>query len=116
MTMVKIYGIKNCDTMRKARKWLDTHNVVYDFHDYKTQGIDAETLSRWADLISYEKLLNKNGTTFRKLPEAEKTDLTKAQAVILMQTYPSLIKRPVIEYKEKIETGFNPEKYAMIFS
>ncbi|MBS0981319.1 ArsC/Spx/MgsR family protein, partial [Acetobacter thailandicus] len=66
--------------------------------------------------ISYEKLLNKNGTTFRKLPEAEKTDLTEVRAVILMQTYPSLIKRPVIEYKEKIETGFNPEKYAMIFS
>jgi len=110
-----LYGIKNCDTMKKARTWLDGHGVSYTFHDYKTAGIDREHLERWAKQAGWETLLNRAGTTFRKLPEADKEGLTEAKAIALMLAQPSMIKRPVLEYGHKLLVGFRPEAYAEVF-
>ena len=109
---VTIYGIKACDTMQKARAWLADHAVAYAFHDYKTQGIDRERLEDWAGQVGWEVLLNRAGTTFRKLPEADKSDLTRAKAVNLMLAQPSMIKRPVLETAGGLVVGFKPEIYA----
>src|ERR1700761_6691568 len=92
-----IYGIKGCDTMHKARAWLDGHGVAYAFHDYKSAGVTPDRLQAWAGEVGWETLLNRNGTTFRKLPEADKVGLTKAKAIALMLAQPSMIKRPVLE-------------------
>src|SRR4029077_8782882 len=92
---VTIYGIKNCDTMKKARAWLDRHGVAYAFHDYKTAGIEREQLERWSQKVGWETLLNRAGTTFRKLPDQDKQGLTEKKAVALMLAQPSMIKRPV---------------------
>ena len=108
---VTIYGIKNCDTMKKARTWLDKNEVEYAFHDYKTAGIDRERLERWSRKAGWETLLNRAGTTFRKLPDAEKTGLTAARAVALMLAQPSMIKRPVLESGGKLLVGFKPDAY-----
>ncbi|UTD29468.1 ArsC family reductase [Bradyrhizobium sp. WD16] len=107
-----IYGIKNCDTMKKARVWLDSHGVAYRFHDYKTEGIDRKHLAGWCKVVGWEVLLNRAGTTFRALPEAEKKDLTEAKAIALMLAQPSMIKRPVLEHGAKLLVGFKPESYA----
>lgn len=112
---VTIYGIKNCDTMKKARAWLDGRGVAYVFHDYKTAGIDADRLGEWAGKVGWEVLLNRAGTTFRKLSEAEKTDLDEARALALMQAQPSLIKRPVLDIDGTLLVGFKPEAYAERF-
>jgi Spx/MgsR family transcriptional regulator len=112
---VTIYGIKACDTMQKARAWLEGHGVAYAFHDYKTQGIDRERLERWARQVGWEVLLNRSGTTFRKLAEADKAGLTEAKAVALMLTQPSMIKRPVVETAGGLLVGFKPETYAAQF-
>ena len=109
---VTIYGIKACDTMQKARAWLADHAVAYAFHDYKTQGIDRERLEDWAGQVGWEVLLNRAGTTFRKLPEADKSDLTRAKAVNLMLAQPSMIKRPVLETAGGLVVGFKLEIYA----
>src|ERR1700757_3453938 len=93
--MITVYGIKNCDTMKKARTWLDSHGMQYGFHDYKTAGIDADVLKRWADEVGWEVLLNRAGTTFRKLPDEQKTGLNERKAISLMVAQPSMIKRPV---------------------
>ena len=106
-----IYGIKNCDTMKKARAWLDGHDIVYHFHDYKTAGIDRNHLKGWAAKLGWETLLNRAGTTFRKLPDADKTGLTEARALALMLDQPSMIKRPVLEVGDKLLVGFKPEVY-----
>jgi arsenate reductase len=106
-----IYGIRNCDTMKKARAWLDAHGVDYRFHDYKQDGIDKARLDRWAGKIGWETLLNRAGTTFRKLPEADKADLDERRAIALMLTQPSMIKRPVLEQGGKLLVGFKPEVY-----
>jgi arsenate reductase len=95
MTII-LYGIRNCDTVKKARAWLDARGVAYVFHDYKVAGIDAATLRAWATSIGWEKLLNRAGTTFRGLSDADKTDLNEAKAIALMVANPSLIKRPVM--------------------
>lgn len=113
---VALYGIKTCDTMRKARAWLDEHGIAYAFHDYKSQGIDAEHLKKWIQQVGWEKLLNKAGTTFRKLPEAEKANLTEARAVALMVAQPSMIKRPVLEAEGALEVGFKPDVYERFFA
>jgi arsenate reductase len=114
--MPTIYGIKNCDTMKKAQAWLDGKGVAYDFHDYKTAGIDKAKLEGWVKKAGWETLLNKAGTTFRKLPDADKTDLTEAKAITLMLAQPSIIKRPVLEVGGgKIVVGFKPEAYAAAF-
>jgi arsenate reductase len=91
-----LYGIRNCDTIKKARAWLNARGVVYAFHDYKISGIDAATLSAWATSVGWEKLLNRAGTTFRALSDADKVDLDEAKAIALMVANPSLIKRPVL--------------------
>lgn len=106
-----IYGIKNCDTMKKARGWLDAHGVAYGFHDYKSEGIDKARLAGWAKAVGWETLLNRAGTTFRKLDEADKEGLTEARAIALMLAQPSMIKRPVLEIGGKLLVGFKPEIY-----
>ena len=112
---VKIYGIKNCDTMKKAFAWLDAHKVAYEFHDYKKSGVSEAELSRWSGEAGWEKLLNRAGTTFRKLPEADQQDVTRDKAIALMIANPSMIKRPVLEASGALEVGFRPERYAALF-
>jgi arsenate reductase len=109
-----IYGIKNCDTMKKARVWLDGHDVAYEFHDYKISGIDRATLEKWAGVVGWEVLLNRAGTTFRKLPESAKSGLTEARAIELMLDQPSMIKRPVLERGRTLLVGFSEERYSAI--
>ncbi|MBI5940572.1 MAG: ArsC family reductase [Caulobacterales bacterium] len=111
-----LHGIKACDTMKKARDWLDGHGVAYGFHDYKVVGIDRATLERWAEKVGWEVLLNKAGTTFRKLPEADKTGLDEGKAIALMLAQPSMIKRPVLDVDGKLTVGFKPEVYAKVFA
>ena len=106
-----IYGIKNCDTMKKARAWLDGHSIAYEFHDYKAAGIERARLKTWAAKLGWETLLNRAGTTFRKLPDADKEGLTEARALTLMLDQPSMIKRPVLEVGDKLLVGFKPEVY-----
>ena len=113
---VTIYGIKNCDTMKKARAWLDSHRVGYDFHDYKVAGIERGRLEGWMAKVGWETLLNRAGTTFRKLPEKDKEGLTEKKAVALMIAQPSMIKRPVLETGGKLLVGFKPEQYAKFLS
>jgi Spx/MgsR family transcriptional regulator len=108
---VTLYGIKNCDTMKKARAWLDAKDVAYTFHDYKAEGIDRSRLEAWARDVGWETLLNRAGTTFRKLPDAEKTDLDERKALALMLDQPSMIKRPVLDLGDRIVVGFKPEQY-----
>ena len=115
MTSVRIYGIKNCDTMKKAFVWLDTHGIAYDFHDYKKLGAGEADVARWSGAVGLEKLLNRAGTTFRKLPEADQRDLTRDKAIALMVANPSMIKRPVLDVDGRLEIGFKPERYAAIF-
>ena len=111
-----LYGIKNCDTMKKARAWLDGHGVAYAFHDYKTQGIDRAHLEAWCKELGWEVLLNRAGTTFRKLPDAEKKNLTERKAIALMLAQPSMIKRPVLDLGGRRVVGFKPEIYASTFA
>jgi arsenate reductase len=106
-----LFGIKACDTMKKARVFLDERGVAYVFHDYKVEGVTAERLGEWAAKVGWEKLLNRAGTTFRKLPEADRTDLTQAKAIALMVAQPSMIKRPVLVRGEDILVGFRPEEW-----
>jgi arsenate reductase len=113
--MTIIYGIKNCDTMKKARAWLDGHKVDYDFHDYKSAGIDRAMLEGWVKKVGWEVLLNRVGTTFKKLPDADKEGLTEKKAIALMLAQPSMIKRPVLEAKDKLTVGFKPEDYKKLF-
>jgi arsenate reductase (glutaredoxin) len=108
---ITIYGIKNCDTMKKARAWLDKAGVTYAFHDYKAAGIDKAHLERWSREVGWETLLNRAGTTFRKLPDKDKEGLTAAKALKLMMEQPSMIKRPVLEAGKALLVGFKPEDY-----
>jgi arsenate reductase len=109
---ITIYGIKNCDTMKKARAWLDSHGVSYGFHDYKSEGIDRTRLAAWTKAVGWETLLNRAGTTFRKLDDADKADLNETRAIALMLAQPSMIKRPVLDLGGKLLVGFKPEIYA----
>ena len=102
--------------MKKARAWLDGHGVAYDFHDYKAVGIDAAMLTRWAGQVGWEVLLNRNGTTFRALPDADKQGLDEAKAIALMVAQPSMIKRPVLEFDGRLLVGFKPDQYAAAFA
>ena len=109
---ITIYGIKNCDTMKKARTWLDKHKVDYAFHDYKAAGIDKDKLERWAKKVGWETLINRAGLTFKKLPDKDKEGLTEKKALALMLRQPSMIKRPVLELGGgKLLVGFKPEQY-----
>jgi arsenate reductase len=110
---ITIYGIKNCDTMKKARSWLEKHGVDYAFHDYKTAGIDRTNLERWSKKLGWETLLNRAGTTFRKLPDKDKQGLDAETAIALMLAQPSMIKRPVLDLGGgRLLVGFKPEMYA----
>jgi arsenate reductase len=116
MKSVTIYGIKNCDTMKKARTWLDQHGVAYVFHDYKAAGIERGQLEGWAQAVGWETLLNRAGTTFRALPEGDKDALSARKAIALMVAQPSMIKRPVLDVGGKLLVGFKPDQYAMAFA
>jgi len=111
---ITIYGIKNCDTMKKARTWLDKRGVTYAFHDYKTEGIDKARLEAWAKVVGCEVLLNKTGTTFKKLPDKDKDGITEKKAIALMLAQPSMIKRPVLDIGGKLTVGFKPEIYEKV--
>jgi len=111
MTAVTIYGIKNCDTMKKARAWLDAHGIAYAFHDYKVEGIDQAQLKAWVREVGWETLLNRKGTTFRNLPESDKEALGEDKAIALMLAHPNIIKRPVLEGAGSLLVGFVPAEY-----
>lgn len=107
-----LYGIPNCDTVKKARVWMDQHGVAYAFHDYKKAGVDRAKLEQWVDEHGWETVLNRAGATFRKLPEADRSDLDRDKAVALMLEQPSMIKRPVLDLGDRRLVGFKPEVYA----
>ena len=109
---ITLHGIKACDTMKKARVWLEAHGLAFGFHDYKAVGIDRATLTVWAGKVGWETLLNRSGTTFRKLPDADRADLNEARAIDLMLAQPSMIKRPVLDVDGELIVGFKPEVYA----
>ena len=110
-----LYGIPNCDTVKKARTWLDQNGRAFVFHDFKKSGIDQATLEKWVSTHGWETVLNRAGTTFRALPESERTDLTADKAIALMLAQPSMIKRPVLELEGRTVVGFKPETYAAAF-
>jgi len=110
-----MFGIPNCDTIKKARTWLDAHGVAFDFHDYKKAGVDAGALRSWVDELGWEVLLNRAGTTFRALPDADKQGINAAKAVALMRANPSMIKRPVLDLGDRRIVGFKPDAYAEVF-
>ena len=114
MTVI-LYGIKNCDTMKKAWTWLEEHGVAYQFHDYKKAGIDRARLEGWVSELGWETLLNRAGTTFRKLPDAAREDLDEQKAIALMLDQPSMIKRPVLDRDGKLLVGFKPDLYQAAF-
>ena len=113
---ITLYGIKACDTMKKARTWLDQAGVNYSFNDYKTSGIDAASLQQWCNEHGWQVILNRAGTTFRKLDEAQKTDLDQDKAIALMLAQPSMIKRPVLDLGARTLVGFKAELYATAFN
>ena len=106
-----LYGIPNCATVKKARIWLDARGLVYTFHDYKKAGADPAQLARWCDAAGWEKVLNRAGTTFRKLPDADKAGLDQTRAVALMAVNPSCIKRPIVEHPGALLVGFKPDEW-----
>lgn len=113
---ITLYGIPNCDTVRKARTWLDGHGVAYTFHDYKKAGITAEKLGRWCEAAGWETILNRAGTTFRKLPDAAKSHLDRTRAIALMLEQPSMIKRPIVEHDGGLLIGFEEAEWRGAFA
>jgi len=111
-----LYGIPNCDTVKKARDWLGAHDVAFDFHDYKKAGIDRAYLQQWVDEHGWEVVLNRAGTTFKALPPADKADLDAGKAIALMLAQPSMIKRPVLDLGDRRLVGFKPDLYAKALS
>ncbi len=111
-----MYGIPNCDTVKKARVWLDAHGVAYAFHDYKEAGVAPELVAQWIDVAGLDKVLNRAGTTFRKLSDADKADIDATKAVALMVAQPSLIKRPIVEHPGGLLVGFKEAEWANIFA
>lgn len=111
---VTVYGIPNCDTVKKARKWLDAQRLAHDFHDYKKQPPQRALLRQWVSMLGWEILLNRRGTTFRALDEGEKADIDEDKAIALMERHPSLIKRPVLDVDGKLLVGFDPGQWAAL--
>ena len=111
---VTFYGIPNCDTVKKARTWLDARGIGYSFHDYKKAGADAGKIAAWCEAAGWEKVLNRAGTTFRKLPDADKADLDQDKAVALMAANPSCIKRPILEHSGGLLVGFKDAEWAAV--
>jgi len=114
--MTTLYGIPNCDTMKKARKWLADNGVEYAFHDYKKLGVEQEKLDAWIEAVGWETLLNRRGMMWRKVPDDVKASIDEQSAIRLMLETPSIIKRPVLEANGKVTVGFNPEIYEDLFS
>lgn len=113
--MIKIYGIPNCDTMKKARKWLDDNNLEYEFHDYKKHGVPEKNLTRWAKTAGWDVVLNKRGTTWRKLNDEIKNNIDEASSIQVMLEHPSAIKRPVLEDGKTLLIGFKEDEYKTLF-
>ncbi|WP_369026702.1 ArsC family reductase [Qipengyuania sp. RANM35] len=109
---IQFYGIPNCDTVKKARTWLEGQGFDYTFHDYKKEGANAARLGEWADVVGWEALLNRRGTTFRKLPDAAREGIDRDKAIALMVAQPSIIKRPVVEHGDQVLVGFDPAAWA----
>ena len=114
--MITVYGIKNCDTMKKAFKWLDKHGVEYQFHDFKKEGVDSKTLTTWSKKVGWETLLNRRGTTWRRLPEKVKDSINEKSALKIMQEQPSIIKRPVLKNGASYLVGFDESAYKKLVS
>ena len=114
--MTTIYGIKNCDTVRKARKWLDGQGIDYSFHDFRTDGLTKKDLRTWMTVVDWEVLLNKRGTTWRQLPEKDREIVDERKAIDLMLANPTLIKRPVLVHGKKFHVGFTPTDYKKLFN
>lgn len=112
--MIFLYGIKACDTMKKARTWLDDRSVNYRFHDFKSEGLEPETLDRWVKAVGWEVLINRSGTTFRNLPDAERKGVDEAKAIRLMLAQPTMVKRPVLDFDGHVIVGFKAENYAAV--
>ena len=110
-----LYGIKNCDTVRKARKWLDSNQIPYQFHDFREDGITSQLISQWLESVDWSELFNKRSTTFRQLSDAQKSNLNEQSALQLMQEHPTLIKRPVLNTAESTLIGFKPDTYQAAF-
>lgn len=113
--MVNLFGISNCDTVRKARNWLKQNNIEHRFHDFRKEGLETEQIQVWVKNLGWEKLLNKRGTTWRQLPDTDKENLDQESAIKLMARHPTLIKRPVLEYDKKIDVGFSQQQFQQIF-
>lgn len=109
--MIELYGIPNCDTVKKASTWLEAKGVGYAFHDYKKEGADPAKLAAWSDAVGWEALLNRRGTTFRGLSEGDKADIDRGKALRLMEANPSLIRRPVVEHAGGVLVGFDPDAW-----
>lgn len=112
--MLTIYGIKSCSTCREARKWLETRNIAHRFHDLREDGIDIQTLERWAHSVEWEKLLNRSSLTWRKLPEVDRGGMTRNRALAAMIEHPTLVKRPVLEKGKQVALGFSARQYEEI--
>jgi len=113
--MTTLYGIKNCDTVRKARKWLEAHGVDYNFHDLRSDGLEKKDLTAWEKAVGWEVLLNRRGTTWRQLPVADREGINKSKAIQLMLAHPAMIKRPVLVHNKGIHVGFKPGEYEALF-
>lgn len=113
--MTTVYGIKNCDTVKKACKWLDKNNIDYQFHDFRKDGLTQAKVKQWFRQLDWELLLNRRGTTWRKLPDSEKDSINKTNAIKLLTEQPTLIKRPVIEHCKDVLVGFSEDTYKEIF-
>ena len=109
--MITLYGISNCDTIRKARRWLEEHGIEYRFHDYRKHGLTRQQLSAWSDELGWDKLLNRRGTTWRKLPEADRNGIDPARAIDLMLAHPAMIKRPLLDTGRQRLPGFDEQRY-----
>lgn len=114
--MTTIYGIKNCDTMKKALRWLNENGIDYRFHDYRKDGLDKKQLQAWASELGWEKLLNRRGTTWRRLPETTRETINKTSAITLMLEYPAMIKRPLLDTGGKLTLGFDADTYQALFT
>ena len=113
---ITLYGIPNCDTMKKARMWFDKHGVAYAFHDWRKDGVDAALLAKWTQAVGWDALLNRAGTTFRKLPDADKADLDTARALAIMVAHPAAIRRPVLDRCGTLLVGFDPARYETLLA
>ena len=113
--MTTLYGIKNCDTVRKARKWLEAQGIEYTFHEVRADGLTKKAVTEWAKAVGWETLLNRRGTTWRQLPDSAKESVNQKVAIDLMLAHPALIKRPVLEHNKKIHVGFKPAEYEALF-